>query len=257
MFIDRFTALQNYLTRANNVLAQYPISEIRSFNLLNSSEPKPAPNTGAWNFEVPNLETLRYQNLAQVPLGYLYLVDSDSSQQGLWTIYEVAQGSILGQRVLNLTRIQNYDTTLYWNYINWYLPGYNSSTQIVATVANYSDLSTLTLQTAPIGTSVKVSANSQGKFEIYNRTATGWDRVALQDGTIEFSAKLWNYALGPYGFDAEVFDAQYFDQEPVIETRQIIRALNQEIYIDDLLIERNQSLILMFNNCTNLKIKHL
>ena len=247
MFINRFTALQNYLTRANNLLAQYPISETRNFNLLNSAEPKPAPNTGAWNFEVPNLEVLGYQNLAQVPLGYLYLVDSDSSQHGLWTIYEVAQGSIPGQRVLNLTRIQNYDTTLYWTYINWYLPGYNSSTQIVATVANYADLSTLTLQTAPIGTSVKVSANSQGKFEIYNRTVTGWDRVALQDGTIEFSAKLWNYALGPYGFDAEVFDAQYFDQEPVIETRQIIRALNQEIYIDDLLIERNQSLILMFN----------
>jgi len=177
----------------------------------------------------------------------LYLVDSDSSQRGRWTIYEVAQGSIPGQRVLALTRIQNYDTPLYWNYITWYLPGYNSSTQIVATVANYADLSTLTLATAPIGSSVKVTANSQGKFEIYQRTVTSWVRVGLQDGTIKFDEVLWNYALGSYGFDAEVFDAQYFDQEPVIETRQIIRALNEEIYVDDLLIERNQSLRLMFN----------
>ena len=228
-------------------MAQYPISETRSFNLLNSAEPKPAPNTSAWNFEVPDLTVLSYQNLAQVPLGYLYLVDSDSSQSGRWTIYVVAQGSIPGQRVLDLTRIQNYDTPLYWNYITWYLPGYNSSTQIVATVANYADLSTLTLATAPIGSSVKVTANSQGKFEIYQRTVTSWVRVGLQDGTIKFDEVLWNYALGSYGFDAEVFDAQYFDQEPVIETRQIIRALNEEIYVDDLLIERNQSLILMFN----------
>ena len=247
MFSDRFAALQNYLTRANNVLAQYPISETRSFNLLNSSESKPAPNTGAWNMQVPDLTVLGYQNLAQVPLGYLYLVDSDSSQNGRWTIYQVAQGSAPGQRVLDLVRIQNYDTPLYWNYITWYLPGYNSSTQITVTVANYADLSTLTLATAPIGSSVKVTTNSQGKFEIYQRTITGWTRVALQDGTIAFDSVLWNYALGPYGFDAEVFDAQYFDQEPVIETRQIIRALNEEIYVGDLLIERNQSLILMFN----------
>jgi len=246
MFANRFMALQNYLTRANTVLAQYPISETRSFNLLNSSEPKPAPNTGAWNFEVPNLEVLGYQNLAQVPLGYLYLVDSDSSQHGLWTIYVVAQGNP-GQRVLDLVRIQNYDTPMYWTYINWYRPGYNSSTQIVATVTNYAGLSTLSLVSTPVGSSVKVSTNSQGKFEIYLRTATGWDRVGLQDGTVEFSATLWNYALGPYGFDAEVFDAQYFDQEPVIETRQIIRALNEELYINELLIERNQSLVLMFN----------
>ena len=44
-----------------------------------------------------------------------------------------------------------------------------------------------------------------------------------------------------------MFDAQYFDQEPVIETRKIIQALNEEIFIDDLAIERNRLLILMFN----------
>ena len=246
MFANRFTALQNYLTRANNTLAQYPISETRSFNLLNSSEPVPAPNTGAWNFKVPDLTVLSYQNLAQAPLGYLYLVESDSSQHGLWTIYEVVATNPAA-RTLNLVRIQNYDTPMYWRYINWYRPGYNNSTQIVATVANYADLSSLTLSTVPIGSSVKVSANSQGKFEIYQRTTTSWDRVGLQNGTIAFDETLWNYALGPYGFDAEVFDAQYFDQEPVIETRQIIRALNEEIYIGDILLERNQSLILMFN----------
>jgi hypothetical protein len=44
-----------------------------------------------------------------------------------------------------------------------------------------------------------------------------------------------------------VFDARYFDQEPVIETRNIVRAINQEIFIDELAIERNRLLILMFN----------
>jgi hypothetical protein len=247
MFTNRFSALENYLGRANTVLAQYPISETRNFNLLNSSEPVPAANSGAWNFQVPTLEILAYQNLFVVPIGYLYLVDSDASQSGRWTIYEVSNGTLPGQRILTLVQVQNYNTAMDWNYINWTRPGYNSSIQPVATVANTAGLQTLSLTTAPVGSSVEVTANSQGKFEIYLRTELGWDRVVLEDGTIEFDSVLWDYQAGGFGFDVEVFDANYFDQEPVIETRQIIEAINQDLFVDDLLIERNQLLILMFD----------
>jgi len=246
MFANRFKALENYLGYANTVLAQYPISETRSFRLLNSSEPTPAANSGAWDYEVATLEILAYQDLYVVPIGYLYLVLSDTSQNGRWTIYEVANGTLPGQRVLNLVRVQNYDTPLYWNYINWYLPGYNNSIQPVATVANTAGLQTLSLSSAPVGSSVKVTANGRGKFEIYLRTDLGFDRVGLEDGTIEFSSVLWDYAAGGYGFDAEVFDANYFDQEPVIETRQIIKAINEDLFVDDLLVERNRALMLTF-----------
>jgi hypothetical protein len=250
MFINRYKALENYLTRANNVLAQYPISETRTFTLLNSAQPVPAANSGAWDFEVPNLEILNYQDLYIVPIGYRYLVQSDASQNGRWTIYEVANGTELGQRILVLTQVQNYDTPLYWSYINWYLPGYNSSIQPIATVTNTAGLQTLSLTTAPVGSSVKVSANGSGKFEIYLRTGvdpvSGWQRVGLQDGTIKFSNVLWDYPAGGFGFDAEVFDANYFDQSPVIETRYIIRAINEELFTDDLLIYRNECLMLMF-----------
>ncbi len=245
MFSNRFSALQNYLGRANTVLAQYPISETRKFNLLNSSEPEPTSVSGAWNKRVANLEELSYQNLSIVPIGYKYLVASDSSNNGLWTIYELVSGLEFGSRVLTLIRVQNYDTKLYWNYINWYQPGYNNTINPVAEVPNYSSLDTLT--TVTVGASVKVTANAQGKFEIYLRTLTGWDRVGLEDGTIEFKEELWNYVVGNFGFDVEVFDAQYFDQEPVIETRKIIQAINEELFIDELAIERNRALILLFN----------
>ena len=258
MFVDRFTALKNYLKHVNVVLAQYPISESRSFTLLNSGEPIP-PQTEVvdsvtvtnWNLQVANLEILGFQTpfwsntSGSIPLGYKYLVTTDSSQRGLWTVYTVAESDTMpGTRVLILTRVQGYNTSTYWSYINWYRPGYNSSTKIVAEVSTYSALATLTL---PVGSSVKVTANAQGKFEIYLKTDLSWDRVALQDGTIEFSAELWDYALGRFGFDVEVFDAQYFDQEPVIETRKIIQAINEELLIDDLALQRNKALVLMFN----------
>jgi hypothetical protein len=253
MFVDRFAALKNYLTRVNSVLALYPIVENRQFVLLNSSEPEPSAMTTVdeittvnWNKKVANLEILSFQNLNVVPLDYKYLVQSDASNRGLWTIYKVIeQVTVDGTvRVVQLTQVQNYDTVQYWSHIDWYLPGYNSSTKIIAEVPSVAALNTLDVL---VGSSVKVTANSQGKFEIYLRTVTGFDRVGLQDGTIEFSAELWDYALGRFGFDVEVFDAQYFDQEPVIETRKIIQAINEELFIDDLLIERNRSLTGMFN----------
>jgi hypothetical protein len=143
-----------------------------------------------------------------------------------------------------LSRVQNYDTSLYWAFADWYLPGYNSSTRISQEVPVFSSLAALNVAE---GTTVKVSANAQGKWEIYQLISNEWQRVGLEGGTIEFLPRLWNYADGRYGFDVEVFDAQFFDQEPVIETRKIIQAINQELLVDDLAIERNRLLILMFN----------
>lgn len=245
MFVDRFAALRNYLTRANAVLRLYPINESRSFNLLNSAEPEPSANSGLWNLRVANLEILGFQNIYTVPLGYRYLVVTDSNNRGLWTIYTVQASDVTpGERILMLTRVQGFNTPDYWSYIDWYRPGYNSSTKVVAEVATFTSLDTLVV---PVGSSVKVTANAQGKWEIYLLEDTGYTRVGLQDGTIEFSAELYDYALGRFGFDVEVFDAQYYDQEPVIETRKIIQAINEELFVDDLAIERNRALVLMFN----------
>jgi hypothetical protein len=249
MFVDRYAALKNYIVRTNNVLSLYPIVENRSLVLLNSSEPKPPSTAGGvtnWNLQVANLEILSFQDISLVPIGYKYLVDSDSRNNGLWTIYTVqyGQGVLVGAKELVLTRVQNYDTKRYWSYVNWYRPGYNSSTKVIAEVSNYSALATISV---PLGSSVKVTANAQGKFEIYLLTDLGWERVGLQDGTIEISEEIYNYALGRFGFDVEVFDAQYFDQEPVIETRKIVQAINEELFIDELAIERNKALTLMFN----------
>jgi hypothetical protein len=199
-----------------------------------------------WNLRVADLTELGYQNLSIVPYSYRYLVATDSSNFGFWTIYDVVAGPLVGSKELRLLRVQNYDTSRYWSYINWYTPGYNSTVNPVATVTNYAELAEITLTVAPVGASVKVTNAPAGKFEIYQRTLTSWDRVGLEDGTIELSATLWNYALGNFGFDVEVFDAQYFDQEPVIETRKIVQALNQQIFIDELAINRNRSLMLMF-----------
>ena len=245
MFVDRLMALENYLTRTNEILKYLPIVEQRRFILLDSSEPIPAAGSEEYNQVLDNIEQLSYQNFYQVPLGYKYLILSDTTYCGAWTIYEVvlASNAPAAPRVAQLVRIQNYNTKNYWNHIDWYKLGYNSSTTPVAQVPNYASLATLNVA---VGSSVKVTANAQYKWEIYIKTTVGWERVGLQDGTIAFDNTLWDYAAGRFGFDAEVYDAQYYDQEPVIETRNIIQAINYELFTDDLAIFKNQLLILMF-----------
>jgi hypothetical protein len=129
MFVDRFTALQNYLTRANEILKYLPIVELRKFTLLNASEPIPSVSSGAYNKIVANLEELSYQDLNAVPLGYRYLVLSDSNNNGSWTIYVVELSSSLpaAPRTTSLIRVQTYDTKNYWQYRDWYQLGYNSN----------------------------------------------------------------------------------------------------------------------------------
>jgi len=248
MFADRFAALKNYLTYSNSVLRQFPITESRAFILLNSAEPQPTASSNEWNKRLNNIQELSYQDLYEVNLGYKYLIDSDITNGGLWSIYTVIQQvDLLGSpRSTQLSRVQNYDTRKYWDYIDWYDASYNNTQVPVAEVPTYPDLATIEL-TTPLGASVKVTTNAQRKWEIYQRVESGWNRVGLEDGTIAFSNVLWDYTAGRYGFDVEVFDVQYFDSEPVIETRKIIQAINEELFIDDLSIYRNKALILAFN----------
>ena len=238
-FEDRFLALENYLTRANTIISLFPIAESKSFDLLNSEEPEPTSASGEWDKKLATYAELTYQNLAIVSAGYRYLVSSDETQVGLWTIYTVQ-----ADKSLLLTRVQNYDTKQYWSYIDWVLPGYNVSTRPVAEVATFNDLQTLA--NINEGDSVKITANSFGKFEIYQYLSNEWIRVVAEDSTIAVSNLVWDYSAGRFGFDLEVFDTQRFDQNPITETRQILRALNEEIFTNELLIYRNELLILLF-----------
>ena len=137
-----------------------------------------------------------------------------------------------------------FDTPAYWNYINWWAPGYNDNTKSVTQVGIYADLSAIV---ATAGMIVTVAANGAGKAETYVYSSTGtWNRIGLQDGTIEFSSVLWDYETARIGFGDNFFDTTPYDSYPSEETKNIVRALNEEIYTQDLLIHRNKSLVLLF-----------
>lgn len=141
------------------------------------------------------------------------------------------------------TRLPFYDTSTVWEYTDWWEEGYSNAVKTSYDVPKYYYLETLTPSE---GLLVGVESNSDGKREVYIYENSEWRRVGLEDGTIQFKDILWDYAKNRIGFGDNFFDTAPYDFFPAEETRYVIRALNEEIYVDDLMIHRNQSLILLF-----------
>lgn len=177
-FYDRYLALKNYLTYANNILIQYPIVEIR-----------------------PDATFL------------------------------FASGEF-------------YTTSDYWSYTNWWAAGYDNNTKSLYQVPYYADLAAVNVS---VGTIITVLQSKTGNSETYRYDGNGvWTRIGLENGTIQFNSTLWDYNTGQFGWDGNFFDTDTFDNYPSQETYYIIRALNEQIFNEDLLKYRNLSLILMF-----------
>ena len=140
-----------------------------------------------------------------------------------------------------------YDTPAYWEYVNWWAAGYDDNTKSVLQVPIYADLSALVDVATGTIVTVAQGQNQNADSETYRYDGEGvWTRIGLTNGTIQFSSYLYDYEAAGYGFGGTFYDTDVFDLYPSEETRWIVRALNEQIYTDELMINRNKSLILLF-----------
>lgn len=278
LFYDRLMALKNYLIYANTVLSQFPITELKpDLSLLNTSG-NPVKVFAALSVDgSTNAVTLLESNSslsinepvvfsAMVILGVgvtnfgnivagttYYVVEKVGTNQvklsttidgSILTLSNVSANSATSAIMTSQIAI-GFDTRNYWEYANWWAPGYSNATKASYQVNFFADLSTLSV---PFGTIVNVLQNNTQGTETYIYTIAGWTRIGLQNGTIKFKSSLWDYEAADIGFDGSFFDSNSspFDAFPAEETRNIIRALNEQIYTEELLIFRNKSLILLF-----------
>ena len=111
------------------------------------------------------------------------------------------------------------------------------NTKIDKQVTYQYELDTLDLA---IGKHVKVTSADTGGWKLFMKTATGWENVGTENGTIRLSTKLYDYSQDASGFAGEdTFDDNFFDQEPSIETRKVLTALRDDLFINDLAVEYN------------------
>lgn len=226
MFVNKNDAIEQMVSYVNAVFATNIISQGFDLSTLSSGEPVPLTNSGIYNLVVNSYEELGYVNIIVHPVGFKVLVTNDSTVSGLWTIYTKQANNIW-----KLTRVQSYRTTDYWEYVDWYAPGFDSSVLPTFTVDTFADMKKLKLKAQNI---VKVLNNGQGKWTLVQVFPNITTTIGLESGTIALTQNL--YKLDSYGmsFDTDNFDSRRFDQNPSLEIRKILEALRNDIFVNQL-----------------------
>ena len=246
MFEDRLRAVSEMVLYVNDILLANPIVEQFSLEGMNIADPIPNIKLGEYDRSVATEIELEYIDTDELDPGYRVLVLTDIGQDGLWVLYVLSE-----QKTWEIARIQSYKTNLYWQYADWY--GLKpDGTRYSA--ADKPDFSVNTTNDA-----VKLAA-TEGQL-IYISNATGnntWQLVTvetdgsfrvvgIQNGTIQLDRRLIDFAGQGLGFGNQDFDSNRFDQNPNIEIRNILTALNNDIFINTLQGEFNKLFFVMVN----------
>lgn len=226
MVVDRRMAMKEVIRYINSIFAENIISQ--GFNLTSLASQEPMPSAGSLLFDtsVNTIEELGYIDIIIQPAGYNVLVKSDASVSNLWTIYTKQEDN-----TWFLSRVQSYRTSDYWKYIDWYAPGFGSTVIPTYTINKLSDMQKLPLKPQDI---VKVLNNGQGKWILVQVFADVTVTIGIQDGTVELTDNLYETEKYGLGFGNDNFDNVRFDQNPSIETRQILEAIRDDIFINRL-----------------------
>jgi hypothetical protein len=234
-YVDRYNALKEIIDYTNTVLKKHQLVGTIRLTNLNSADPQPTSTSLEWDALVDTYADLTYINTGELSGTVKYLVTADETANGFWAIY--TWDGIEWSR----TKVQTYNTSKYWSYTDWYdVSGsmvHDENTKIDKQVTYQYELDTLEID---LGKHVKVTSADTGGWKIFMKTSTGWENVATENGTITLLTSLYDYSQDATGFAGQDnFDNNFFDQEPTLETRKILTALRDDLFINDLAVEYN------------------
>ena len=237
-YVDRFVALKEIIDYANTILKQNQLANTISYANLNSEDPQPSKQSLLWDAAVDTYADLTYINTRDISGTVNYLVKADENVNGFWTIYQW-DGTIW-----NRTKTQTYKTSSYYSLVDWYGTDpevhemiHDENTPIDKQVTFEYELDSLDLA---VGKHVKVTSADTGGWKLFMKTTSGWTNVGTENGTVQLSTSLYDFSKDGTGFaDEDTFDDNTFDKEPTIETRKILTALRDDLFINELSIYYN------------------
>jgi len=237
-YVDRYSALKEIIDYTNIELKKTQLSGTINLTNLDSKDPEPTAQSLEWDTTIDTYAELTYIDTRDLSGTVRYLVRSDETSNGYWAIY-TWDGTEFTR-----TKLQTYDTSGYWSYTDWYGTDpaihemiHNENTPIDKQVTYEYELDTLDLA---VGKHVKVTSADTGGWKLFMKTADAYINVGTENGTIRLSTKLYDYSQDATGFAGEdTFDDNFFDQSPATETRKILTALRDDIFINDLAVTYN------------------
>ena len=180
------------------------------------------------------------KNTSIVTRKFSVLVEQDDAIDNRWSIYEWDEVKNLWNR----TSTQSYNTQDYWEYTNWYSSGFNNLTPIDFVVDQSYELFKLEDE---IGDIVKINNVGNGGWLLLKKIddqltedyTINYETIGRENGTIKLLETLYSYSYSLSGYDANIYDFTVYDKEPIVELRNIITGIKEDIFVGDLEKEWN------------------
>lgn len=172
---------------------------------------------------------------------FTVLVSADETIQNKWALYSWDATNNAWYR----RKLQSYNVELYWDYIDWYATGFNQFTNINDTIGETYQLPSLENN---IGDVVKIETVGTGGWLLLQKSddqdtedyTINYNTIGRQNGTIQFKDTLYDYSKNTVGYSNRSFDSNFYDNNPSIETRIILKTIRDNIFVGNLEVEYNQ-----------------
>jgi hypothetical protein len=181
----------------------------------------------------------KYDNAILNVRAFSVLIRTDETYNNYWSIYQFNDRNKTFFRSLT----QEFDTRRYWSFINWWKDGYSSTSRSVAEIPGlYFEPQLVGTQLLKINDLVRVKDYGSGGWAVLRLIdpeavdiQTKYEVVGRESGTIEISSLIYDDLRNQIGYDAVgTYDLTSYDNQPVNETRNIIRAVKDDILINEL-----------------------
>jgi hypothetical protein len=231
-YTNRFEALKEIIDYSNSVLIKYQLANSIRYDNLNAEELEPNFVSGEWDETVNTYADLTYIDTRDISGTLNVLIHNDEKySNNFWAIYQ--WNGVAWSRI----KVQTYKTNAYYETVDWYDTSFDSN-KIIAKQIQYQYQ--LELTDVVVTEYVKVLTSDTGGWKIFEKTSTGFVNIATQNGTIRLNTSLYDYGLTNIGFAGlDAYDTNFFDGEPQFELRSILKALRDDIFINELSIEYN------------------
>jgi hypothetical protein len=189
-----------------------------------AEEPQPSAKLNEYDRSVLTEEELSYIDTTELAAGYLVLVTTSTVNKNRWVLYNLTNA-----KTWEIIRSQSYKTSLYWDYVDWYAVGYDSTTKPTYSVTTILDA--LKLPYA-VGNTIKITNTGAGEWELVNvNDALEFIIVGKQNSTIKLNtSKLTDVTLTQN-----------------VELRNIIVGLRDDIFVANLAGEFNNVFFELMN----------
>lgn len=177
----------------------------------------------------------RYVSAQLLVRPFSVLVSSDSTVSGFWSIYGWNEKSKEFYRLST----QTFDTTKYWERIDWWKKGFWPESRIKESLPGLYAEQEVILN---VGELLRLEDYGSGGWAVLERVEQDqadilgkYRIVGRQLGTLRIINKFYNTEEESVGYDqTQTYDSNRYDTSAAIEFRNILKAVKEDIFVDEL-----------------------